>query len=332
MAVSARDIAERAHCSIAAVSLVMNDRWQGRVSTALRDRILAIADELGYTVNRSARALVTGRSRAIGLICPDVRNPFYGKLFHGALDVLEPDYELTLFTGHHGHDYDHDTVKNATAEDVAGMILAHPSPEVLRRVVPDRPTVLIDSSGIPFESVRIDFGLERSCRELAEHLASLGHRTIGYIDFETQKDTFATRTALVTTFLAELGCRLSTPAVARDLTLQAGEQAFDESWDFWRADGVTAIICALDVLALGAIKAARNRELSIPADLSVASFDDQDFAAFVEPPLTTVRFDGEQMGRLAGAKMLDLLRGVQPAGEKIESVFIPRGSTEVLRA
>lgn len=332
MAVSARDIAERANCSIATVSLVMNDRWQGRVSATLRDRIQAIAEELGYTVNRSARALVTGRSRTIGLICPDVRNPFYGKLFHGALDVLEPEYELTLFTGHHGHDYDHETVKNAAAEDVAGMILAHPSPEVLRRVVADRPTVLIDSSGIPFESVRIDFGLERSCQELAEHLAALGHRTIGYIDFETQKDTFASRTALIASYLGELGCRMSTPAVARDLTLQAGEQAFDESWDAWRADGVTAIICALDVLALGAIKAARGRGLSIPGDLSVASFDDQDFAAFVEPSLTTVRFDGDQMGRLAGSKMLELLGGLQPAGEKIESIFIPRGSTRALRA
>ncbi len=327
---SARDIAERAQCSIATVSLVVNDRWQGRVSQALRDRILVIADEMGYTVNRNARTLVTGRSRTIGLICPDVRNPFYGKLFHGALDVLEPDYELKLFTGHHGRDYDYETVKSAAAEDVAGIILAHPSPDVLRRTIPDRPVVLIDSSELPFDSVRIDFDLEDSCRELADHLASLGHNTIGYIDFETQKDTFASRTAMLEQFLGERGCRLSLRATADDLTLQAGEEAFSASWDHWHTDGVTAIICALDVLALGAIKAARGRGVAVPAELSVASFDDQDFAAFMEPSLSTVRLDGEQMGRLAGVKMLDLLHGGHPAGEKIRSSFIQRGSTIAL--
>jgi LacI family transcriptional regulator len=325
-----RDVAERVGCSVSAVSLVVNDRDGGRITPALRSRITRAIAELDYRPNGNARELATRRSTTVALVCPDVRNPFFADLFHGLTEVVGARFTVQLVLGGLGSDYDLDTVRAAQGGTIAGLVLANPAVDLLAGFSATCPTVLVDSpSGSDlFGSVsRVDLDLDGASAALASHLADLGHRRVAYLDLARAKDTFAIRRALLGSGLAAREGSLVSAATADEITVSAGRAAFLAAWPDWRDAGVTAIVCADDVLAYGVLLGARELGVAVPGTLSVAGFNDIPYSRLVEPSLTTVRFDAEGLGREAGVRLLAAIDGGLPESLVIPTTLEVRAST-----
>jgi len=311
--VNAQDVAARAGCSTAAVSLVMNGRDSGRVSAKLRGEILRAVAELGYRAHPGARALATGVSRRLALVCPDLRNAFFAELFHGVLAGVGDRLEVDVVVGRDDHDYDETTVRLAQHGDVAGLILAGPSRAVVDAVDTVLPVVLVDAAE-PAERQRfpsIDLDLESAGALLAEHLCDLGHRAIGYLDSAQDKATYRRRRDGLAKAARRRGAEV---VVGRDTAEQdfaAAGAAFAANLEQWRDAGVTALVCAEERLTFGALQAAKARGLVVPDELSLAGFDDTAYATLVDPALTSIRFDAFELGRRAGVALADRIDGAE---------------------
>ncbi len=322
-----RDVAERVGCSVSAVSLVVNDRDGGRITPALRTRITQAISELDYRPNGGARDLATRRSTTIALVCPDVRNPFFADLFHALATSIAPRFDLQLVVGELGSDYDLQTVRTAQGANLAGLVLANPAGDVLAGFSPTCPTVLVDSPGSAAAFARVDLDLDGATVALASHLRDLGHRRIAYLDLARAKDTFAIRRSLLGAHLSARGAVLTETASCTEDTVEAGRAVFLENWPRWLISGVTAVVCADDVLAYGVLLGARELGVAVPGTLSVAGFNDIPYSRLVEPALTTVRFDAEGLGREAGVRLLAAIDGGLPESLVIPTSLEVRAST-----
>ena len=322
-----RDVAELAGCSVSAVSLVVNGRDEGRIAPDLRARILDAVDALHYRPNGSARDLATRSPSTVALVCPDVRNPFFGDVLYGVQAALEGRFGIDLVVGSGGSDYSAQTVRGAQGGNIAGLILANPAADVMEGFVATCPTVLIDTPDSAHGHARVDLDVDDAGRQLADHLSGLGHRRVGYLDLGRGKQTFERRRASLASGLAQHGGELVDTASATDVTVHSGTQAFLEAWPGWEASGVTALVCADDVLAYGALLGARSLGIEIPGRLSVAGFNDIAYSELVAPALTTVRFDALELGRRAGELLLAEIDGAPSESVVLASRLVVREST-----
>lgn len=315
--VTASDIAKHVGCSVSAVSLVVNDRYEGRISPALSARILTAIELMAYRPNQSARNLATQSQSTIALVCPDIRNPFFGELFHGLAEALRGYYGVGLMVGPEGADYDISTVQTAQAGNIGGLVLAIPSNEVLAAFRPTCPTVLVDSPGHLTDAVRVNIDTLSGAKQLASHLVHRGHKRVGYVDLGRSKETFTQRRESLAEALKSGGSELCAMTSATDITISSGTQAFRSIWPAWKQDKITAIVCADDMLAYGVVKGARQSGVSVPGELSIASFNDLPFSELLEPALTSVHMSAFEVGREAGDKILRLSRG-----EEVDSILM----------
>ncbi|MCW6004355.1 LacI family transcriptional regulator [Micromonospora sp. CPCC 205371] len=310
--VTAQDVADRAGCSTAAVSLVVNGRHAGRVSPRLRADILRAVDELGYRTHPGARALATGSSRRVALVCPDLRNAFFADMYHGALAGVGERFDVEIVVERDGHDYDSHTVRFAQNGEVAGLILASPSRTVVAELgQATLPLVLVDASdpGSIFPSIDLD--LAAAGEVLAEHLCGLGHRVIGYLDSTQDKTSYQRRRDSFVAAAKDRGAIVVVGEVTAEQDFASACEAFLANQATWAAAGVTAVVCAEERLTFGALQGARAAGLAVPAQMSIAGFDDTAYAALVEPALTSVRFDAFELGQRAGATLAERIDGVE---------------------
>ncbi len=325
--ITARDVAEYVGCSVSAVSLVVNGHHEGRINQELRERILQAVELLNYRPNESARNLATRSPSNIALVCPDIRNPFFGELFHGLAQSLRGSFGVDLRVGPEGADYDASTVRSAQAGDIGGIVLANPSQEVLSSFQATCPTVLVDSPDSQLDIVRVDLDTISAARQLAEHLLERGHRRVGYVDLRRSKDTFVQRRKSLAATLEAGGGQLRAIVSAPDITISSGVDAFRSIWPAWQSDEITAIVCADDVLAFGVVSGARQSGISIPGELSIASFNDIPFSELLEPSLTSVHLAAFDVGHEAGLKVLDLIQGGSPESVVLATELRIRAST-----
>lgn len=300
MAIStAQDVARRAGCSTTAVSLVVNGRDAGRVSPELRTRILDAVEALNYAPNAQAQGLASSHPNQVSLLCPDIRNPFFGELFHGLTDALAPDFVVNIVVGTEDFDYGPAAVRQVQANKISGLILASPSARVLDSLHPSVPMVLIDSlarfDGIP----TVNPDVSGAATELAEHLLKLGHRRVAYLDVDRAKSTFQQRRTVVNTALTAGGATMTVDRV-RVADIATATDYAEAHAAGWLADGITAVVCADDLVAYGVLLGAAAAGVSVPGQLSVSGFNDLQFSALTNPPLTTVDFNARALGEAAG--------------------------------
>ena len=317
------DVARAAGVSQSTVSLVLSGKGRGRISARTEAAVRRAAEELGYRPNAAARALRTGAARSVGLVVPDVTHPFFGKTMRGAQEAAwTAGYAVALV------DVPLDRPLEAPLEalragPVDGFLFFSVEPPARRPG--GEQVVVIEASpkGIPW--VRLD--TEGGTDAALAHLIELGHRRIGHLGSRVQYPTFQIRTERWRAALEGAGVE---PAAE----LWAGS-GFDFE-DAARAAGAlldlaqppTAIICDDDILAGGAYLAARARGVRIPEDLSVAGFDDLDFARVLSPPLTTVSADAERLGAVAFGALAAAIAG-EPAhaGQVLPVALVVREST-----
>jgi DNA-binding LacI/PurR family transcriptional regulator len=307
--VTSADVAERAGVSRRLVSMVLNNRGEGQVSAATRQRIEAVAAEMRYRRSAVAVSLQRQSTHTIGLVTDEIASrPLAGQLIKGATEAaLEHDYMLlTLDVGHPGVDLRR-SMTMLEERRVDGVVYATAGRSVID-VIDDAtiPLVLANSSPLrpsPLSSFLPDD--EGGARAAIARLADAGHRHISMLSGNE---------GVVAERERERGARAE--ARARKIRLDIVPAGWNMN-DGHRAamqvlgatDRPTALFCIRDRVAAGALQAAATLGLQVPQDLSIIGFDDEDgFAAMLVPGLTTIALPLATMGRLA---MLHLLESIE---------------------
>jgi alanine racemase len=332
------DIAAQAEVSEATVSRVLNDR--PGVSAETRQAVLTALDVLGY--ERPAR-LRKRSAGLVGLVVPELDNPIF-PAFAQVIEatLAQQGYTPVLCTRTFGGITEDEYVEMLLDRQVSGIVFVSgmhadttADPERYRKLLArPLPIVMINGyvAGLEAPFVSCD---EFAASELAvSHLVALGHRRIGLIEgperFQPVQRKLAGYRAAMTRLAGLPETELSELVELSLFGVEGGEAATSRLLD----RGVTGIVCGSDLMALGATRAARQRGLSVPRDLSVVGFDDSPLIAFTDPPLTTLRQPVISMGVAAVRALVDEMHG-HPAPHS-EYVFRPelvvRGSTAAVPA
>ncbi|MGW7463363.1 LacI family DNA-binding transcriptional regulator [Streptomyces xantholiticus] len=338
--VTLKDVADRAGVSVSTVSLVINGREAGRVKPAVGRRVRQAAEELGYAPNLQARSLRTRQTNTIGLISDMVAStPFAGRMLAGAQDAAwQAGYLLLLIdTGGHA-EMEQSAVQTLAQRNVDALIYAsmyHREIE-LPEIPQGLPLVVLD--GRPTgEPPLVDWVVpdERGgARAAVEFLIRAGHTRIGFCTVEEDVPAARERLAAYRETLQEHGLAYDPALVSRGATGDAhsGLRTARELLD--RDDRPTALFCYNDRVAMGAYRAARHLGLSVPDDVSLVGFDDQEHVAdALEPGLTTVALPHYDMGAWAVRRTLTRIGTEEAAGKHLhmpcrlvtrDSVTVPR--------
>ncbi|WP_428961970.1 LacI family DNA-binding transcriptional regulator [Micromonospora fluostatini] len=332
------DIAQQADVSEATVSRVLNDR--PGVAPETRQAVLTALDVLGY--ERPAR-LRKRSAGLVGLVTPELENPIFPAFAQVIESTLaQSGFTPVLCTQTPGGVTEDEYVEMLLDRQVSGIVFvsglhadtAANHDRYRSLITRPLPVVMINGyvPGIAAPFVSCD---DREATELAvAHLVALGHRRIGLI---TGPDRFVPVQRRVAGYRAAMqrhtGLTEAELAELAELTLfgvEGGEAAASRLLD----RGVTGIVSGSDLMALGAIRAARQRGLSVPGDLSVVGYDDSPLMAFTDPPLTTMRQPVAAMAVAAVRALVDEING--HAAPHSEYLFRPelvvRGSTAVARS
>ncbi len=275
---------------------------------------MAASDRLAYRPSHLAQAMVTGRSRTIGLIVPDIANPFFPEVARGAEDAAtDRGYSVFLADTELDHREEQRYVDLFEDKGVDGMVyLAGTpmlSPALARVAASDTPLVLVDEE-LAVSGPRCGFvGVDNTDggRQATRHLLDAGHRRFAVIAGPDSLPTAAARLAGCLSELERAGLPAPPVEAAASYTYEDGARAYAALAA--RAAGATALVCANDLLALGAITEAREAGLHVPDDLSVVGFDDIFFSRLANPSLTTVTQPMRAIGGQAAQLLIDLIEG-----------------------
>jgi len=297
-------VAVAAGVHVSTASRALNEQTTGLVNPETTERVRQAAHALGYRINGMARALKTRRSLAIGMLVPDITNPFFPPIVRGAEDAFaDAGYSLVLANTDNDHDKAERQVAAMLETRVDGLLLA----TALRRddlvdelAASDTPITLVNRTvdGGKVSAVVPD---DHAGAMLAvEHLHELGHRHIGHVAGPQATSTGARRLAGFTQAANSLGV---TTKVVEAAQFNEEEGALAAATLLDAADRPTAIVAANDLAALGVLDVAARLGLACPADLSVVGFNDMPLADRLQPPLTTLRVAEYDLGYQA-AKLL----------------------------
>ncbi len=327
--VTLKHVADRAGVSFSTVSRAINH--PDKVHDETRARVEAAIRHLGYTPHRAARRLRGQPTHAqiFGLLIPDIENPFYSGIVRGVEDrAFAGGYAVILSNTNEDPDRERFYLDVLRQEAAAGAILPPSS---------DGSGLDLEALGFPvvcvdrrpergaFDTVVVDN--EAGAFEAVAHLARLGHQRIGLVAASLSLSTSRERKAGYLRALREHGL----PADERwvrtgEPRREAGRTlAFDL---LGSPDPPTALFVGNNVMAMGALMAARSRGLRVPDDLSVVGFDDPPWTQLVSPPLTTVRQPTFEIGRTAADLLLQRVEDPdrEPALVTLPTALVVRGS------
>ncbi|WP_371597244.1 LacI family DNA-binding transcriptional regulator [Streptomyces sp. NBC_00564] len=324
---TSRDVAQVAGVSQAAVSLVLGDKWRGRVSEATAERVREAAQELGYRPNVAARNLRLGRTRTVLLVVPALTTEFFAGVYTGAARVAsEHGFGVVLYPSPEGIGPARDPFGSAPAA-LDGVIASSMAADALTAIRGDQlPLVMLDSDPAgSLGAATVNLDIRDGVRQVAEHLLTLGHRRFLHLAADIPSWTFEVRAQELAARLAEVpGTELRTARapISIEGALEAAETALRAP-----GPGPTALVCDDDKLAAGAYKAARRLGLHIPDDLSITGLDDLALSRAIDPELTTVRLNAELFGERGMQALLAVLEGKTPPQGDIPVELVVRGST-----
>lgn len=294
------DIAELAGVNPSTVSRALSK--PGRISAKTEKLIQDAAKTLNYRVNPMARALPTGRTHTLGLIIADITNPMFFDVVRGAERAAAlSGYTLIIAESQESGELEAETTERV-APSVDGLILVTTrlSDEQIRELAELKPLVVINRLVEGVDAIVPD--LVPGIDQALTHLAELGHTSIAYLCGPSNSWMSAARWDALLPKALELGMAIVEigPGVP---TLEGGRGAMARV----TASGVSAVIAYNDLMAIGLLRAAQEKGLSVPGDLSIVGFDDIFGSDFTSPPLSTVRTPLGLIGELAVRRILDLL-------------------------
>ena len=313
--VTLKDVAERAGVDVSTASRALSADKSSLVKPATRNRVLAAAEELGYRGNLTASALRRGRTGTVGVIVADLSNPFIGPVLRGVAGTLGNRDLLPIMT--ETGDLSAALAKvcdKLLAQRVDGIIATagrYGDRSLLKRVATEVPVVLavrdLPGSGIP----AISHDDLAGGRLAAEHLLGLGHRHLAQLEGPEDIWSFEGRAqGFRETVRAAGGTCLDIDRSIRLPTVDAGRQLAAELLE---SGGPlpSAVFAHNDTIAIGAIATFRERGIAVPDDISVVGYNDVPLTDQIEPPLTTIRLPGYELGRLAAELVLTRIDGAE---------------------
>ena len=334
------DIAALANVAPMTVSRVING--SGYVSVKMREKVQLAIDKLEYHPNALARGLKSQRSNVIGILVPDIQNPFAAELAGSVQEaMLERGYTAFLATTEQSSKREHASLSAFFDHRMAGIAVATvdtpAGDESLERFARrGMPIVVVGRNAAPAGIDRVTADHWKGAYQAVEHLIALGHKRIAYIGGSPKT---AGRLRRFHGFLEAMGKHgLTVPE-----ELIAGPDHESGPGFSRQADGYeamqrllslphppTAIFARNDFTAFGAMSAARDRGIAIPGEVAIVGFDNVPQSAFTIPPLTTVAQPTREQGREAARMLLDRIEGRAERGQLevcLECKLIVRGST-----
>ncbi|MEU3839900.1 LacI family DNA-binding transcriptional regulator [Streptomyces sp. NPDC028635] len=326
---TSRDVAQAAGVSQAAVSLVLGDKWRGRVSAATAERVREAARELDYRPNLAARNLRLGRTRTVLLVVPALTTEFFAGVYTGAARVAaDHGFGVVLYPSPEGIGPARDPFASAQAA-LDGVLASSMAADALTAIRGDQlPLVMLDSDPAgSLGAATVNLDIADGVRQVARHLTGLGHRRFLHLAADVPSWTFDVRARELARHIAATpGATLRTAPAAAPISIDAGLLATEAALGPAHPRP-TAIVCDDDMLAAGAYKALRRLGLRVPEDVSVTGVDDLGLATAVDPELTTVRLDAERFGEHGMRALLAVLQGRTPDAGDIPVELVVRGST-----
>lgn len=315
-----RHIAERARVSIGTVSHVINET--AVVRTKLRERVLEAIRSLGYQPSALARGLRRNRTNILGMVIPDITNPFFPGVVRGVEDVAyKRSFRLILCNADNDPSKEASYVRElrsyhiaglliipAAGADIAGHLRAYTSASV--------PVVCIDRVPEGWKDDAVLVANAEGAYLATRHMIQMGHERLAVITGPLKLTNAADRLKGFTRALNEARLAVKTEFVREaDFDTASGYQAALRLLRMLPRP--TAIFACNDLTALGVLQAARELGLRCPEDLSIAGFDGLEFTKFTDPSLTSVYQPGYQLGATAGRLLLQRVDGMRSAPKKI---------------
>jgi LacI family transcriptional regulator len=317
-----RDVARRAKVSTATVSRTVNQ--VATVDAQLAKRVWKAIEELGYYPNRSARALVSGRSHVFGLIVSEITNPFFPEIVQTFETLaVEQHYEILLTSTIHDPKRMELAVRRMIESRVDGVaILTFGMEDYLLEHLRFRnlPLVFIDigPKSPRVSNIRVDYA--DGIRQAVQHLAALRHERIGFITGPLRLRSALARKDAFEASMREIGLPVRSDfLVEGNHRLDGGKNALKKLSEL--RERPTALLCSNDMTAIGVMREAFEQGIKLPEELSVIGFDDIRMAEFLTPPLTTVQMSQSELARLAFEALLKEVKRETPAPEGTEYVL-----------
>ncbi|MGT2527555.1 LacI family DNA-binding transcriptional regulator [Streptomyces nojiriensis] len=322
---TSRDVATAAGVSQATVSLVLGDKWRGRVSERTADLVRETATTLGYRPNLAARNLRLGTTRTALLVVPALTNEFFARVYTGAARIAaEHGFGVVLYPSPDGTGPARDPFASARAA-LDGVIASSMAADTLEAIGgATLPLVMLDSDPAAGGSAHVNLAMADGMRQIVHHLQDHGHRRFLHLASAIDTWTFRVRAEALTT---HLGPHTELRTVRAHLSVDAARTAMETALATPGHDRPTAVICDDDILAAGACKAARRLGLRIPQDLSVTGFDDLALATAVEPELTTIHLPAERIGEQGMTALLAVLEGTPWTAPELPVNLVVRDSS-----
>ncbi len=299
--VNIHDVATRARVSIATVSRVVN-----RVATVDKDlanRVWKAVNEVGYVPDSQARALVSGRSRILGLMVSEITNPFFPELVQEFENLaVAQGYEVMIGSTNYDAARTESLIRRMLQRNVDGVavmtfgveqdlvkkLVEHEFPLVFVDAGPDMPNIRV---------LKVNYG--EGIREAVQHLAALGHRQIAFITGPLRMRTAVIRRDAFRKAMTELGLTAPPTYIVEGNrhSMEGGKSAMERLAAL--PELPTAVICSNDMTAIGVLHALDQTTHNVPKDISVVGFDDVKLAQFMLPPLTTVQMSCKDLAMAA---------------------------------
>jgi LacI family transcriptional regulator len=307
---SIRDVAQRAGVSIATVSRVVNGI--STVAPELAERVWNAVKEVGYVPNSQARALVSGRSRILGLVVSEITNPFFPELVQEFENLaVEQGYEVFIGSTNYDTVRTEALLRRMLQRSVDGVaIMTFGIEQDLIQKLVDRafPLVFVDAGPELTNHRVLQVNYAEGIRQAVQHLAALGHRNISFISGPLQMRSAAARRDAFLAAMNELGLEVPPGHLVEGThTMEGGITACGSL--LLLPELPTGVVCSNDMTAIGVLHGLHREHRSVPQDVSVVGFDDIHLAQFMLPPLTTVQMSCKL---LAAAAVQALRAGIEP--------------------
>ncbi|WP_341487350.1 LacI family DNA-binding transcriptional regulator [Pararhizobium sp. A13] len=323
--ITLKDIARETGVHVSTVSRALDPVERKTITEEVAKRIQAAAENLGYRPNRIAAGLRTNRTMTVGVMIPDITNLIFPPILRGIESVLEPlGYASIIVNTDSERDREIrllDVLRDRGVDGIIHAAVLRNDPSIAKAAHDGLPVVTlnrkVEASDIPYVINDEDAGI---CLML-RHLRELGHTSIGHIAGPQDLSTGQLRLAAFRRAAHDLDAEIDDDliVVATRFDEQEGARCLGELLASGKT--FTAVLCANDRLALGAIEALRERGIDCPRQVSVTGFNDMPFLDLIRPKLTTVRIQQHCAGRAAAEILLRLLNGETADDIDIETIL-----------
>jgi len=311
MRVTIKDIAEKAGISYPSVSRALSGK--PGVSSKTREKVLKIAKEMNYQPNALARSLVQNRTSTIGLIIPDILNPYFPEIAKGVEDEAHSK-DLSVFLCNSDWDGNREEayINQLIANRVDGIIIFPTSSgnisEIRRIAGKNLPVVILGSSLTEDVSVSISTDDVLGAKLSVAHLLNKKYNKLAFIGGKPGLSSVEDRLSGFKKAHENFGLSVENKMIVESgFTFDSGYRAMNDLLD--KEQIPDAVFAENDIIALGVIQALRTRGLKIPEDIAVSGFDDIPMAAMAGIDLTTVRQPKYEMGKMAVSELYSILQG-----------------------